>query len=495
MKFTTRLRSLFSGPAHGRNGRETTAVRSLRAALPGIGSDDIVRMNTNINAVLRSHLPRMREQARGLAANNDYVKAFLRMVGHHVVGPSGARMQNRSMDLNGALDQMANTIVESAWGIWTKAKNCDVTAMGSFWDMQQAAIVTMARDGEFFFRKVGKFAGSKHRFALQEIDAKLIDESYWDDRLRIICGVEHDTWGRPTAYYIRQPNSAGEGFVTGTNGRTYMRIPADEMIHGFLKQYPGQTRGLPWIHTSMIRLNQLGNYEEAELIAARISSSKMGFFTSKDDGASLADGEDKDRGYLTNEVSAGSFETLPTGTEFVPFDPQHPGGNFAPFVKATLRGIASGLGVSYNALASDLEGVNFSSIRAGLLEEREQWRSLQKVVQEQFLDPVFESWIEYASLSGALSPLPASKLEKFSAATWTHRGWAWVDPKKDMDAAVIGIHNALRTRTEVLAEQGRDFEETCRQLAAEQAMMARYGVRVEAVTTSILIGGPENANP
>ena len=68
-------------------------------------------------------------------------------------------------------------------------------------------------------------------------------------------------------------------------------------------------------------------------------------------------------------------------------------------MKALLRFVSSSLGVSYNALASDLEGVNYSSMRSGLLIERDQWRMLQSLMKEQMLQPIFEDWISMVLLS------------------------------------------------------------------------------------------------
>ena len=42
------------------------------------------------------------------------------------------------------------------------------------------------------------------------------------------------------------------------------------------------------------------------------------------------------------------------------FDPDHPNTGFAEFESAMLRGVASGLNVSYAALSSDLSSVNYS---------------------------------------------------------------------------------------------------------------------------------------
>lgn len=472
------VRSLFA-PAPVRARRR--AERSLAAALPGIATQDMLKMTASANEVIRAHLTKMRQQSRALALNNDYVKRFLSMCEHHIVGPVGVRLQVRARDAGGTLDRMANDIIETAYEAWSKPANLDVVGRKSMRSMQKSVVRTMARDGEAFVRMVKGFKNSAHRFALQQIPAELVDETYWDERKNIVCGVERDEWDRPTAYYLRQERHS-DVTIVGANGRAYLRVPASEMLHVFLDEFPGQVRGIPWMHTSMVRLHQLGAYEEAEVMAARIGASKQGFVVSPDGGGdALADGLD-DQGRLTSTVTPGAIDVLPAGYDFKSFDPTHPSGNFGPFIKATLRGIASGLGVSYNDLASDLEGVNYSSIRVGLLSEREQWKALQRELAEQFLDKMYPAWLEMAFLVGALAPLPASKFEKFNAASWHFRGWAWVDPQKDIDAAITAVNAGLKTRTQVLAEQGLDLEETLAQLAEEQKLIEQYGVRIESKT-------------
>lgn len=496
MKFVDRLRALLPGASKPAPSRAAASLRSLQAAMPGVGASDIIRMQASANQVIRGHLLRMRQQSRGLALNNDYVKGFLRQIETNVVGSDGVKLQNKARDFNGTLDKMANDIVEGAFTTWSKRENCDVRARESFRAMQKSCIRTVARDGEAFYRRIKNFSGSAHRYALQPIPAELVDVNYWDDATRTINGIEHDEWGRPTAYYLRQDGYFANNLVVGSNGHKYLRVPADEMIHIFINEFSDQVRGIPWIHTSMIRLHQLGAYEEAEVIAARIGASKMGFVVSPDGSASaLADGEGAD-GYLTQEVTPGMVDVLPAGYDFRSFDPTHPSGNFGPFIKATLRGISTGLGINYTTLANDLEGVNYSSIRVGLVQEREHWKAIQTELQEQFLDVIFSDWIQYASLVGALSPLPASKLPKFEAPMWHFRGWAWVDPLKDIEASVSAINNGLKTRTQVLAELGQDFEETMQQLAEEQKTIDKYGVKLAPVDKSATQTQPqENTDP
>jgi capsid protein len=76
------------------------------------------------------------------------------------------------------------------------------------------------------------------------------------------------------------------------------------------------------------------------------------------------------------DAPPGSLVEAPLGYEFETFDPQHPNAVFKDFVNALLRGIARGLGVSYLTLTGDVSAANYSSMKAGLLPERDIWRAL-----------------------------------------------------------------------------------------------------------------------
>lgn len=456
--------------------RRPAMKRSIAAALPSLGTSDIIKMQTSVDEVLREKLMTLRNSSRGMAQNNGHVRAFLRMVEHHVVGPKGIGMQNKARLPNGELDREANATIEAAYATWIKPKNCDVRGKSSFRAMQRLVMRTVARDGECFIRKVKNHKGSAHRFALQILPTELVDEQYWNPLLNIKCGIEFDAWGAPVAYYLRQ-DRASFFTIVGANRQHYLRLPADEMIHVFVEEYPDQSRGIPWICSAIIRLHQLGAYEEAELMAARAGALKGGFIKSPEDTSTLADGQDAAGNYF-DTLTPGALTHLRPGEEFVGFDPTHPSGNFGPFTKASLRSISAAVGVSYNLMSNDLEGVNYSSIRVGVQEDREHWKSLQILFGEQFLDNVIPDWADYALLSGALRPLRASRLPQSLVTVYRYRGWPWVDPQKDIDAALTAINGGLRSREDVLAEQGVDFEELCMKLAEEQELMDLYKIRL-----------------
>ncbi|MEW5708772.1 MAG: phage portal protein [Pseudomonadota bacterium] len=186
-------------------------------------------------------------------------------------------------------------------------------------------------------------------------------------------------------------------------------------------------------------------------------------------------------GRTVENLDPGTFGVLPKGYQFQSFDPDYPHAQYEMFVKACLRGIASGLNVAYTALANDLQGVNFSSIRAGVLEERDQWMLLQHWFAEAFLTPVFEEWLALALLSGEIrtpsgAALPAAKLDKFRPHAWQGRRWAWVDPVKDIEASIRAIQAGLADPYTVAAQMGLDLEEVVASLAQANRLAEGAGL-------------------
>ena len=74
------------------------------------------------------------------------------------------------------------------------------------------------------------------------------------------------------------------------------------------------------------------------------------------------------------------------------------------------------------------------------------------------------------------STLPLAKLGKFAAHSWQFRGWKWVDPLKDMQAARDELDLKITSRSRLASEAGRDFEEMLAEQRRDEQIAARYGV-------------------
>jgi lambda family phage portal protein len=425
---------------------------------------DWITQNYTADQELRYTLSTLRARSRELSRNNDYARKFLAMCKTHIVGPNGITLQARTRRDNGEIDQQDNERIETAWKQWGTRGVCTMDGRLSWPDAQRMMIECIGRDGELLVRLVrGRSADNDFGLAIQLIEADHLDEAHnevLENGNQVCMGVEVNTWGRPVAYHVltQHPGSREAG-----GNRETERIPAEDILHPFVCNRPSQNRGEPWMVSAMYRMQMLKGYEEAELVAARTASAKMGFFTSPD-GDAFAGDDETSGGELITDAEPGTFHQLPDGMSFTAFDPNHPTTAFAEFERAVLRGISSGLGVSYNHLANDLSEVNFSSIRQGALEERDQWRTLQNWFISSICWPIYQEWLNMA-LGTSVLPIPPRRFDKAMQVHWQPRGWQWVDPAKEVKVNVDAITEGLTSRSDVMSEKGRDLVDKFEQLA------------------------------
>jgi lambda family phage portal protein len=439
----------------------------------------------------------LRARSRDLSYNDPFTRKFLSMLQRNVVGHHGFTLRVTPMDNKGKIDALDKKAIEDAFAKWCTRKNADVTQKLSFTGICMQVMRAVARDGECVIRKVRNPDVNDFGFSLQIVDIDRLDNYKQDERLPngniLKMGVELTPYGKPVAYWLRRRHP-GDYQYSG-EADEFERVPADDIYHLFMFERPEQTRGLPWAIASMLRLNHLKSYDEAAVIAARIGAATMGFYKQTDTAAApdfnadgLADDEDPVDGELLMDAEPGTFRKLPPGYDVQTFKAEYPQNQYASFEKAMLRGIASGLDVDYNTLANDLEGVNFSSIRQGVLDTRDQYKVLQKWFIESMLEDLYEEWLKMALLMKAIKgptgmPLPIEKFDKFNTATWHGRRWEWVDPAKDATANTEQIAAGLKSRTETANEQGRDIEDVFQQLAHEQELAEQYGITLSSGIT------------
>ena len=464
--------------------KKVSKVRRYAGANTGRLFADFTASSTSADAEIKDQLRILRERSRDLARNDSYVTRYLNLMVSNIIGANGIRLSVKARDSQGNLDILGNQTIEREFKQWSKMGNCTLNGRQSFLDCQKLFVEALMRDGEVLVRHATP-TDSKYKYRLQFLEADHLDETKNDfnpeTKNRIKMGVEVDKHDKPVAYYLFKNHPYDN---TYQSPKEHIRVPAEEIIHAYMPTRPEQTRGVPMTASAMPQIKMLNGYMEAEITAARVSAAKMGFFTSPDGDGYV--GEDLEDSFTPiMEASAGSFEQLPAGMDFKSFDPDHPSTAFGPFTTQVLRGIASGLNISYHALTNDLSSVNYSSLRAGALEDREMYKLYQRFVVDHFMRPVFEKWLEMSISSGAIImdpdvniPLPMSKYEKFAADTiFIGRSFQWVDPQKEMNASISGMQAGLVTYQDVQSNYGRDVEELYEQHEREQKLAEQYGIK------------------
>lgn len=473
MKFIDKLAKRF--------GYTKPAARSYSGAIQSRLTNDWLSPSTSGDEEIRRDLKKLRNRCRELERNNDYVRRYLSGIEANCLGATGIGLQMKVADPSGRPDTFANNAIEKAWRKWAKRKFTTPTGRQSWLDICRLALRSTIRDGDILL-KLNRGFKNEFGFNVQLIEADRLDVDYNVNKLSgggsIRMGVEVDRFFKPVAYHILSSHP-GE---TGATPVKRDRVPAKEIIHLYGQERISQTRGVPWMVSAMTRLQMLGGYEESELVASRVAASKMGFFV-KDSASEGYTGEQDSDYNLLMEAEPGSIEELPMGMKFQEWSPQHPTTAYKDFVKSCLRGIAAGLNVSYNMLANDLEGVNYSSIRAGLFDEREHYKSIQTWFIESFVEPVFEAWLESALLANVF-PFGGNRFEKMNAPQWKPRRWPWVDPLKDQQASILAVENGLDSRRNIIAQTGGDIEDVFDSIAADKDLAESKGLNFEAENNS-----------
>lgn len=414
----------------------------------------------------------MRNRSRELARDNDYFRRFVNLYIKNVIGASGINPQSKLKTRNGDLKDEINSLIEKKWRIFSRKENFSPSGTLSYWQTLRMVTRLLTGEGECFVEIIFS-EDLKNPIKFAVIDSDLVADDY-DQSLAngniVKMGVEKDPIGRIIAYWVYTSNPYE--YILTKGSRKLRRILAEDIIHIFDMERPDQTRGFTISCSAMRRLDMINGYEESEMVAARIASAQMGVIEHAAEGG--WDGRDTEEDPEI-ALEPGSFPILPKGYKMNMFKPEHPHSSISAFIKTLLRGVASGLGLSYPSLASDLEGVNYSSIRQGVLDDRDNYRDMQRLVIEQFCEPVFMLWIRtQIAFGGIPANIFSDEFLDSMNLEWSTRGWQWVDPLKEIKAHKEALSANIETLKDILSQRGQDVEDHFRQLKHEDDLARKY---------------------
>lgn len=432
------------------------------------------------NSELRGPVRTIIHRARDLAHENDYVRGFLQDVESNVIGSAEFDLRMEAGDMvrgRKQLDAMANVLIENAWAEWCRPANCSIAGDVDWRGVKRLALRDVPVAGAVLCRHVrGAAAGNRFGYAVQliEVEQLALEKHGIDQGVNVVrFGIEKTPRGRTVAYhiYLQHP---GEDLAQMQRGGTE-RIPAGDVILLQIPERISQVLSMTWFISSGKSLKMLDGYEDAELVAARAGACKGGWFETPQDGGTGYPGPKNDNEQMTVDAEPGVWESLPAGVKAVVNDPSHPNTAFGEFRKAVLRRISTSLGISYTTLGNDLEAVNFSSARVGLMDEREVWKAIQLWFRVHMLEPVFTEWLTMALTTGAIN-LPLAKFDKFNQPRFKPRRWDWLEPLKDAQAKTLAVEKGFTSRRAVIDEQGGDIEIVFADQDEDAKLAAKHGL-------------------
>jgi lambda family phage portal protein len=421
----------------------------------------------------------LRAKSRDLVRRNAWAAAGIEAFVANAIG-TGIKPQSMVQD------QVMREAIHSLW--WDWCEQADAAGLTDFYGLQALATRAMLEGGEALIRMRYRRVedGLPVALQIQVLEAEHLPSTMNRDLPGgnvIRAGIEFDRLGRRVAYHLYRshPNdgllapmssSAGGGMNT-------VRVEASEVIHLFRPLRPGQIRGEPWLTRALVKLNELDQYDDAELVRKKTAAMFAGFITrmAPEDnlmGESAADAN----GVALAGMEPGTLQILEPGEDIKFSAPADVGSSYAEFMRQQFRAVAAAMGITYEMLTGDLTQVNYSSIRAGLLEFRRRCEALQHgVLVHQLCRPIWRAWMDQAVLEGAID-LPGYRKDRraYQSAKWIPQGWSWVDPQKEFNAMKLAIRAGLMSRSEAISGNGYDAEDVDREIAADNARADALGL-------------------
>jgi len=430
------------------------------------------------NAETRSALGTLRDRSRDLVRNNPYAAAAAREIPSHTVG---AGIIPQAEARNTRATNRAEQLVKQ----WFDTTACDADGHHTFYGLQSLAMRTVFESGECLIRRRNRRREGRLPvpMQLQVMEPDHLDMTMDGQRNGeniIIQGVEFNPNGQRVAYWLF-PHHPGE-MTPFRYGLTSRRIPADEIIHLYRMERPGQVRGVPWTAPIIMRLRDFDEYEDAQLTRQKIAACYTAFMYDSDPMAGSS-GEDP---VLPDKLEPGTIEELPAGKDVRFADPPTVEG-YDTYSTVTLHAVATGLGVPYSLLTGDLRQVNFSSGRMGRLDFHrsvEQWR--WNMLIPQMCMGVWQWFSQLAQMEGNTGPLDV---------TWTPPRREMVDPSREVPAIRDAVRSGLMTQSEAIREQGYDPADFWTERERDQQEMDQRGIALDSDPRKVSTAGVTQARP
>jgi lambda family phage portal protein len=443
-------------------------------------------LNWDVNALIETANPILRERIRGMVRN---FPPFVRAINAHsafVVG-KGARFQSMVTTKDGQIDGRRRRFIEDKFRRWMDKASVD--GQSHFYDLQRMAIKQKLETGEFFcsFRKPKK--RNRHPLALQFIEPDRIlggiDVKPNRGSSVVWQGIEFDpNTGEIYGYYVQNKDWPQKYEYE------IRFIPQEQMIHGYEPYRPDQLRGVSQFAPAIILAETMGDYIGAELDAAKMNSMWVAFVQSPDPRSfqagfnqqfdTMFKGSPETRRDDIESWQSGQVGYLRPGeTMTLAASPQRVTDSFDRFTRFVLRMVASVIGLPYEVLSGDYQGINYSTARMSrqdynlILEPERFW------IERKFNRPVFNEWLKYQYLMDP-SSLPGYLMDPshYEKALWVPAGMPSPDPLKEGKADMDDVNAGFRSPQQVILSHGDDPEQVLEEIATWQKQVEEKGVKL-----------------
>lgn len=392
------------------------------------------------NTVLRPALRMLRERSRDMVRNNP-------------LGESAASVMVAGIVGTGIEATISNKRLAALWKQWAESTQCDAGGLSNFRGLQTLAARAWAENGEVLFRRVIRrdWKPGEIPFAIQLLEPDYIDDTFAGFGSGYQLGVKIDEYGAPLAYRLFGRHPYENDVLSPKNiANQSVDVPIAEIGHMFLRRRIGQIRGVPPLAPVIVRMRDLDEFEDAQLVRQKLAACFMAFVTDLDGNNPVDDDE------LVDVLEPGLVQRLRQG-EHVEF--ANPPGvtGYNEYTSNQKHTVSAGLGIPYEEYTGDYSSVSWSS---GRLARMKFYGNLDVWQWEMFIPMFCEKVFGWFRDGAAMLGLPCKNI----AAEWT----APRRPVADLNEYVRlrdEVRAGLKSIPEAIRENGYNPDDIIRENA------------------------------
>jgi lambda family phage portal protein len=424
----------------------------------------------------------LRKRGRYEVANNSYARGIVNFLASDCIGTK-VRLQFTATDQNtnkrvGRQDVLLSredaSFIEGEFFAW--AQECHL------FDLLRTLRAARCIDGESFgVLTFNPRLSAPVKLAVRDLEADYVTagDPFRANSSTYLDGIRYDRYGNPTYYEVLK-NHPGDYY---TYNDDFEAIRSDLVFHLYLRERPGQRRGISELTPALPLFAMLRRWTLASVAAAETAADLAAILFVRDGMA--AEAADSETPFDTIPIEPRVMMTLPEGWDMKQFDPKQPISTYKEVKRELLGEICRCTGLPVHLALNDSSEHNYASARMdtqGYIKTR---RVDRDRVEAQALDVIWNAWLAEAVLiDGYLPQRVRSRFTDWSH-TWMFDGDEHVDPLKEAGALKIRLDSFAETLSQYWAGRGKDWEEMLEQIGRERAKMEELGLTTNDIALSM----------
>jgi len=373
----------------------------------------------------------------------------------------------------------------------------DADGVLNMYGMQTLAVRSWLESGEVFIRRRDRLpsAGLPIPMQVQLLEAEmvpLLDTDTWPGMpvgniMR--SGIELDRRGQRIAYWVYKEHPSDRS-LSNIGNNDLVRVAASQMRHVFEPLRPGQLRGVSMLAPVLVRLKNIGDYEDATLERQKLANLFVGFIARTT--PPLPGDEDRDPltgnpidveiddesgapiGAALAGLTPGLMQELEDGQKVDWSNPPEAGTTYSDYMRTSHLGTAAAAGLPYELFSGDIVNISDRTLRIVINEfrrhaEQRQWQ----VVIPMMCQPVID-WFVQAAV--AVNLIEASEADDCRRVEHAPHGWEYIHPVQDATGKKLEVEAGFRSQSSVIAARGDDPDAVADEIAADDARQQKLKI-------------------